>query len=194
MTKRHQYGNILEKPLTNPDELLLLYQTDMDATIAFKKELKERTDALFGLYNLTPPKQALPEPMIKLIVRMARSMKIPGFFLQSDIKTPGRPAKWRSAEGLLLFLRTYLHSLDNPNLSIRSVLRRIKDKYNYKQSLNALNTRYYEATKSVVTQQYLNILNKATVNQQLSEIKKKIKILESILLLEEALGLTYTKN
>lgn len=94
----------------------------------------------------------------------------------------------------IVILRTYLHSLDNPNLSIRSVLRRIKDKYNYKQSLNALNARYYEATKSVVTQQYLNILNKATVNQQPSEIKKKIKILESILLLEDALGLTYTKN
>lgn len=148
MAKRKQYGNILAVPLTDLFSLKIDLEDKEAAALAHEQELTEREQALFEYYGVSFPSAEIPKEARKVIRKMAQELKIQGFFFQEEIKVPGRPCKWIYTEGALLLIRVQITRMEKPSLSLRSAISIIKNKYNYKYSVNTLYVRYKEAEKS----------------------------------------------
>ncbi len=148
MAKSKQFSPILDIPLLYRNTNSLSAKVNKSAKKLNDMELELRLAELFRYYGLPMPASKIPTNTLKLIIAMARDLKIPGFFYKHEIKRPGRPAKWMDKEGLVLLLQTEIVTAQNPDKALRSVLNIVKQKYNYAYSLNSLYTRYSEASKS----------------------------------------------
>lgn len=148
MAKRKQFGNILDVSLTDPFTLKITLEDQKVAALAHEQELTEREQALFEHYGINFPSAEIPKEARDIIRKMAQDLRIQGFSFQEEIKKSGRPCKWTYTEGALLLLRVQITRMENPSLSIRSAISIIKNKYNYKYSVNTLYVRHKEAQKT----------------------------------------------
>ncbi len=173
MPKKRKYGNILDVPLS----INLLSAGSEEWARQRDADLLLREKALFQEYGLARPAELAPD-VRKLIQMMACDLNIKGFMEKNDIKSVGRPTKWKDFnEMLLLFARVRSMQQRNPEMDLRSVIRNITNKYYPKNNPDGIYARYNELLKSGTVemkaiQTILDVFSKKNIEKLANDMGK----------------------
>lgn len=144
MPKKKKYDNILAVPLSS----IYLHKHTPQTEENYQIEIQKRETALFEEYDLVRPKN-IPVAARELISKMARDLKIDGFYYEGELKTAGRPKKWATNnDKIILFLIIQRFKKKYPNKTLSNIINIVAKEYYPDMEARSLYTRYQEIEQS----------------------------------------------